>query len=580
MTSKKKIGVVWEGPQLVNSSLGLVNRYLCSILLRYSDIELQTIPIDKDSIPNSWFTKSEDIKRTYRTIIANPSIHIRQQWPPSFSNFRTSIYIMFQPWEYGTVPKSWIKPILEYVDEIWVNSEYTKKGYINSGIPLNRIYTFPLGVDPEVYHPSGPKYSLKTSKKFKFLFVGGTIFRKGIDLILEAYLKSFTAQDDVCLVIKDHGGNTHYKGQTYASQILEAKTLNNAPEIIYIDDDLSPYQLAELYRSCDCLVHPYRGEGFGLPILEAMACGIPPIIPDRGPAIEFTTESTSFRVISEILYSESELETCLPLELITVDKTELALTMKYAFDNIEIVKRKGKLCSDLTLAQFTWDKVAELVHQRIVNLSNIVFSKPKPNSEDDIAVINIKIKQQFELKQDTKKNFYSQLLKCFSKDDTIIDVGYGDTIWHELLKNYVARVEIINSKSIAKKDIIMTENVNNIDYIVSNLGLLSINIIDGLTFINTIEQYETEDLIRFLYYARQVLSYRGHLLIITARYDNEQSMEKFWLKASNRRPYPLELIQSILNQLGFRSIISGGFGDMDYFLFASLLTNENPFVVS
>ena len=41
---------------------------------------------------------------------------------------------------------------------------------------------------------------------------------------------------------------------------------------------LSEAELAGLYTACDCLVHPYRGEGFGLPIAEAMACGLPVIV--------------------------------------------------------------------------------------------------------------------------------------------------------------------------------------------------------------------------------------------------------------------------------------------------------------
>ena len=47
-----------------------------------------------------------------------------------------------------------------------------------------------------------------------FLFVGGTIARKGIDILLDAYTSQFTADDDVCLVIKDFGTDSFYKGQT------------------------------------------------------------------------------------------------------------------------------------------------------------------------------------------------------------------------------------------------------------------------------------------------------------------------------------------------------------------------------
>ena len=56
-----------------------------------------------------------------------------------------------------------------------------------------------------------PPLPLQTDKSFKFLFVGGTIWRKGIDLLLKAYLLAFRANDDVCLVLKDVGAQTLYQ---------------------------------------------------------------------------------------------------------------------------------------------------------------------------------------------------------------------------------------------------------------------------------------------------------------------------------------------------------------------------------
>ena len=74
-------------------------------------------------------------------------------------------------------------------------------------------------------------HPLATTKRFKFLFVGGTISRKGPDVLLKAYLANFTAADDVCLVIKDFGGKSVYAGQTLEAQIKAAQAIPTAPEI-------------------------------------------------------------------------------------------------------------------------------------------------------------------------------------------------------------------------------------------------------------------------------------------------------------------------------------------------------------
>ena len=51
-----------------------------------------------------------------------------------------------------------------------------------------------------------------------------------------------------------------------------------------------------LYAACDCLVHPFRGEAYGLTIAEAMACGLPVVVPDNGAARDFTDADTAILV--------------------------------------------------------------------------------------------------------------------------------------------------------------------------------------------------------------------------------------------------------------------------------------------
>ena len=66
--------------------------------------------------------------------------------------------------------------------------------------------------------------------------------------------------------------------------------------MLHIDAHLDVRELAAIYRSCDVGVFPYRAEGFVLPIAEAMACGMPSVVPKFGPCLDFCTESTSFFV--------------------------------------------------------------------------------------------------------------------------------------------------------------------------------------------------------------------------------------------------------------------------------------------
>jgi glycosyltransferase involved in cell wall biosynthesis len=117
---------------------------------------------------------------------------------------------------------------------------------------------------------------------------------QGINLLLEAYAQSFTSADDVCLVIKDMGVGTFYDGQTAGKKINELLARSRVPEVEYLDHRLDPDQIAGLCTACDCLVHRYRRDGFGLPIVEAMACGLPVVATGYGVALDYCSEATNY----------------------------------------------------------------------------------------------------------------------------------------------------------------------------------------------------------------------------------------------------------------------------------------------
>lgn len=66
-----------------------------------------------------------------------------------------------------------------------------------------------------------------------------------------------------------------------------------------IDEVLDESRLADLYRSADLLCAPFRGEGFGLPILEAMACGTPVLTTAWSGPKDFVDDEFALRIPPE-----------------------------------------------------------------------------------------------------------------------------------------------------------------------------------------------------------------------------------------------------------------------------------------
>ena len=274
-----KFVVAWEGSFLDYGSLSHVNRSITTELREQPGIDLACIQKTAGMTPEMPNALADFTQNMASEASTETQVTVRHSWPPIWEKPSHGKWVNIQPWEFGVLPAEWVRE-MENLDEAWVPSSYVRDCYIDSGVPADKVQVIPNGIDEKIFRPDAPALPIKTDKRYKFLFVGGTIGRKGPDILLNTYLETFTADDDVCLVIKDFGGKTFYAGKTLAEVIEQAQAQPNAPEIVYIDDDLPPEQVAGLYTACDCLVHPYRGEGFGLPVLEAMASGTPVVASD------------------------------------------------------------------------------------------------------------------------------------------------------------------------------------------------------------------------------------------------------------------------------------------------------------
>ncbi len=370
----------WEGTQFVYHSLSLVNMALTSELIGSGACELQVIPYEPAAFgPEVDPERYAPIAERIGAELSGPAqFHVRHQWPPDFTPPPSGHWVMIQPWEFGRIPKAWVEPIREAVDEVWVPSSYVKQCYVDSGIDPDRVQVIPNGVRTELLHPGAPPMALETEKSIKFLFVGGAIYRKGIDVLLKTYRETFTRSDDVCLVIKGMGDETFYKGQTPVETIRKLQADPEAPEVLYLTDDLTEEQMAGLYTACDCLVHPYRGEGFGMPVAEAMACGLPVVVTQGGACDDFCTDDRAYFVPAVRREIAFEKETAGPAWLLEPDADALAAQMRAVAADPEGAHEKGRKGSVYVREHLSWARAAERVVERLRGLQETPVRSKRP----------------------------------------------------------------------------------------------------------------------------------------------------------------------------------------------------------
>ncbi len=156
----------------------------------------------------------------------------------------------------------------------------------DAGIEDDRLRYVPHGIDVDVYTPQGKRVAREKmdlpDDKFIVGFVGankGWPSRKSIPELLEAFAAFHSDYPDTLLYL--HTQITEQHGGIDILRLANAVGLDGDSFIIADQDQLhrglpAPV-MAMLYSAFDVLANPSMGEGFGIPIMEAQACGTPVI---------------------------------------------------------------------------------------------------------------------------------------------------------------------------------------------------------------------------------------------------------------------------------------------------------------
>jgi glycosyltransferase involved in cell wall biosynthesis len=373
------VAVAFQGEFFAYNSMAVVNRELARALLAHAPAHalrdwLAIVP--DEPAPEADVAREPRfaaLRETMRRGVPSCDVLIRQS--NGGADFRrldgAGALVQILPWEYGTLPRAWIDGLQAGgADEVWTPTEYCRTMFIDAGIAPERVVVVPNGIDSATFSPDRvlEPYPIPGRKRFAFLYVGGVLPRKGVDVLLAAYRQAFAHDDDVTLVLKLFGTRTFYQLPDGGASLRAFADDPRAPHLVVIDDEIGTEELVRLYRSCDAFAFPYRGEGFGLPMLEAMACGLPVIATAGGAADAFLDDDVAYRIpaqrrpLSGVLRGEDLAGEGWWLE---PDADALAATLRHVVAHPDEARAKARRGAERARRDWTWDRAAAIAAERL-----------------------------------------------------------------------------------------------------------------------------------------------------------------------------------------------------------------------
>eukprot|EP00798_Chlamydomonas_sp_ICE-L_P017630 gene17630-23973_t len=186
--------------------------------------------------------------------------------------------------------------IARRMDEIWTPSHFSLEVLNKSGIPVDKIRVVPLAVNTTYFDPDSVE-STEVDRPFVFSSCFKWESRKGWDVLLNAYLSEFTSADNVELYIltKPFQGSD-YKAdmQSWVTKNIGAISNASMPTLYVIPTHVSNSEYVGLLKASDAYVMPTRGEGWGMPISEAMSMALPVIVTNWSGPTAFVDKSIGY----------------------------------------------------------------------------------------------------------------------------------------------------------------------------------------------------------------------------------------------------------------------------------------------
>lgn len=279
--------------------------------------------------------------------------------------------IAYTVWESTKLPDSWQASSL-LADEVWVPSYWLAGILHENGIKKEKVFVVPEGVDIDCFNLDiQPHPFLANVSGFKFLSIGKAEPRKSTYELLQAFDAEFQTNESAILVL---GCHNHMIPGFDSVKFLESLALRNRHRIVLLQPFPDRATVASIFRACDAFVLPSKAEAWGLPILEAMACGLPTALIHYSGQTEYANSENSYSISYRLTDIEKHM---LPHfqrsddqygKWATPDFWELRKVLRYMYSHRKEGMQLGISTSSRVASMWNWENSAKVAKSRLLGI--------------------------------------------------------------------------------------------------------------------------------------------------------------------------------------------------------------------
>lgn len=333
-------------------------------ILKQAMIDLKLLPISHDRRQLETGAEKDYLTKISK-FTAPGKILIDHQTPEFFDTKNDQYKIGITYFETSKIPDSWVGYCND-MNELWLSSEGNKKIFQASGVKTHIEVMEPF-LDSDYFEPKKKPWNIENKRSFSFLSVFEFIPRKGWDVLVEAFARTFRKDEDVCLIIKTHREYppmTEEDIKTVLKNHFLSKGISEWPKILVYTKSIPYSAIPNLYAACDIFVLPSRGESICYPALEAMSCGKPCIMTDA----DFINKDNGYIIgsmpVPVFNFNHSPWYTP-DQNMAEPDLESLKSIMRHVFENKQEVERKGRAARRTIELKHSLNQGAKRITQRL-----------------------------------------------------------------------------------------------------------------------------------------------------------------------------------------------------------------------